>query len=188
MARYSGNNLTFGMSMASGDELAAELRELGTTKARAILRRSLANSTTPVVRSLRMKVKAEARDSGLLAKSIGKRVTTSRKTGDSLAVIGARRGFKQVVTVVRFGRYVNVTRNPTRYFHLVDKGTAPHDISFIHHKGRKVIIQHPGARGRHLVMDAFRQSRSEMNHIFETDTAAALRREAARLASKNRAK
>ena len=67
-------------------------------------------------------VKARApKDTGLLRKSLGRRMKTYRRSGVIVAYVGPRTGFKREVTL-RSGR--TVFRNPTRYAHLVERGTS----------------------------------------------------------------
>lgn len=58
--------------------------------------------------------------SGLLKRSLGRKVKVYRSTGVAVAVVGPRVGFKQ--EVARGG--ATVLSNPTKYAHLVEGGTS----------------------------------------------------------------
>ncbi len=60
------------------------------------------------------------RKSGLLARSLGRKVKVYRGSGVAVAVVGPRKGFK--MEVVRDGR--TVLSDPIRYAHLVEFGTV----------------------------------------------------------------
>lgn len=60
------------------------------------------------------------RDSGLLRRSLGRRVKVYRNSGVVVGIVGPRTGFKEAVATKR-GR--TVTRNATKYAHLVELGT-----------------------------------------------------------------
>lgn len=59
------------------------------------------------------------RVSGLLARSLGRKVKVYRGSGVAVAIVGPRKGYKQ--EVVRDGRIA--TSDPIRYAHLVERGT-----------------------------------------------------------------
>jgi HK97 gp10 family phage protein len=63
--------------------------------------------------------------SGLLRKSLGRKVKVYRNTGVATAVVGPRRGFKVVLGVRVRGKAAGKTyhADPTHYSHLVEKGT-----------------------------------------------------------------
>ncbi len=60
------------------------------------------------------------RVSGLLAKSLGRKVKVYRGSGIAVAIVGPRKGFRQEVT--RDGE--QVISDPVRYAHLVERGTS----------------------------------------------------------------
>lgn len=64
--------------------------------------------------------KTAPKQTGLLKKSLGKKVKVYRHSGNAVAVVGPRTGFRGVVT--RDGR--QVTGDPTKYAHLVELGTV----------------------------------------------------------------
>jgi HK97 gp10 family phage protein len=67
-------------------------------------------------------VKAKApRESGLMRKSLGRRLKVYRNSGTVVGIVGPRTGFKREVSVG--GRAGG--RNPTKYAHLVEGGRRP---------------------------------------------------------------
>lgn len=106
------------------------LQELGRTKAGRILRRALDAATKPILAAARQLVPVE---SGALRKSLGRRVKTYRGSGVVAVIIGPRRGQKREVERTPKGRLRVVPRkratgaggyrNPTRYAHLVERGS-----------------------------------------------------------------
>lgn len=86
------------------------LRELKGAVQRRVLRKAIRNGAKPVIDAMRA---LAPKDTGTLKKSIGSRVTTTRKK-QVVAIIGPRRRFTRVVK----GR----TYTATKYRHLVEKG------------------------------------------------------------------
>jgi len=118
----------------------------------------------PVLSAEGSKVVSEARENvprqtGLLRKSLGKKMVTY-KNGGVICVVGPRRGFKQVID--------GKPRNPTKYAHLVEYGTKPHPIvtkfsgRIIYSKKGKVkgrnytTLEHPGARRGNYLSKAYK--------------------------------
>lgn len=70
------------------------------------------------------KAKGKApRKSGLLRKSLGRKVKVYRNSGAAVAIVGPRKGFKGLAE--RGGR--EVMSDPVRYAHLVELGTVRTD-------------------------------------------------------------
>lgn len=65
------------------------------------------------------------RESGLLRKSLGRKVKVYRHSGVVMGIVGARLGFKQEVTRGK-GKWksMQVVSNPVKYLHLVELGTT----------------------------------------------------------------
>lgn len=93
------------------NQLLINLEQLGSTKARAVSRRALVSSSSTPLKAAKQKAPIET---GQLKKSLGKRHKTYRGSGTTIVVIGPRMGFKNPET----------GRNPVRYAHLVELGTA----------------------------------------------------------------
>jgi len=120
--------------MAKGDASVA----LGGTKGlglkglkAALQKRIVKNGVTKTVQPVNKAVKAacpvrDAKDiqGGTLKKSLGYKVD-SKKSGFAKAVIGARRGYKRQVGVIKTGPNAGtpVMADPAKYLHLVEYGT-----------------------------------------------------------------
>ncbi len=83
---------------------------------RRIIRPAVTQALAPINKAAKRKAPVET---GLLKKSIGKKVAVVRRTGDIWGGVGIRKGFKQEVTVD--GK--TEMRNPINYAHLVEFGT-----------------------------------------------------------------
>lgn len=46
------------------------------------------------------------------------------------------------------------TRRPSRYAHLIERGTRPHQIKITTKSGRQIIIQHPGTKAHPFIRPA----------------------------------
>jgi HK97 gp10 family phage protein len=103
-------------------ELQKRLATLPDRVQRKAMRPAVSAGATMIVRAQKSKA---PRESGLLKKSIGKKIVTNKKTQSVTAVIGPRKS----VT----GEYKGKLRKPSRYAHLADKGFI--DESGEHHPG-----------------------------------------------------
>jgi HK97 gp10 family phage protein len=83
-----------------------------------IARRALQMASTPILKTAK---RLAPKETGLLRKSIGRRLKTYRRTGTVFVMIGPRYGFKQLVTLASGKQHL---RNPIKYAHLVELGTA----------------------------------------------------------------
>lgn len=106
-------------------ETLAALKSLPGKLQRQILRPALSKATKPVFMHAR---KNAAKDSGLLRKSITRKVVTY-KSGTLVVVIGP--DTKHRKEVVRKGSYSKKPQiaNPAMYAHLVEFGTRPHSLA-----------------------------------------------------------
>lgn len=106
-------------------ETLAALKSLPGKMQRQILRPALSKATKPVFMHAR---KNAAKDSGLLRKSITRKVVTY-KSGTLVVVIGP--DTKHRKEVVRKGSYSKKPQiaNPAMYAHLVEFGTRPHSLA-----------------------------------------------------------
>ena len=107
-----------GMQITGLDDLLSKLGEMRSARARRIRRDALNVAATPLLQMARQLVPV---DSGLLKRSLGKRAKTYASSGTVVVVIGPRSGFKQEVFSPKYGTQY---RNPTKYAHLVEKGTV----------------------------------------------------------------
>lgn len=90
----------------------ASLAGLGRTVRNQILRKALDKATQPMLK--RAKQLAPRGPTGLLRKSLGRKIKTYRRSGVVVAILGPRKGFRKVVN----GKPVD----PVRYAHLVELG------------------------------------------------------------------
>jgi hypothetical protein len=75
------------LELAGAKELERKLRTLGDRVQRKVLRQAVNAAATPVVKSVKQKAKKQ---SGLLKKSLGKKIVTNKKRQSVTAVIGPR--------------------------------------------------------------------------------------------------
>jgi HK97 gp10 family phage protein len=135
-----------------GDKrLIAKLQTMTAGRQRRVMRPALNAAAKPIVGSARSNA---ARDSGLMAKSIG-HVTRTGKKGNIYTYVGPRTGFERFV--MRDGFIV--FSNPVKYAHLVEFGTAAHGISgsdfMFTPAGPRRSVQHPGAVSKPFLRPAF---------------------------------
>ncbi len=111
-------------------ETVQQMESLPPKFTRAILRKIMPKAVKPVVAAAK-KNALKYKESGLLAKSMGKKTVTYKhaKTWKIVVVIGPRRGFKQKVRRAVFGGSRLVQADPANYAHLVEFGTKPHSIT-----------------------------------------------------------
>lgn len=112
-----------GMTLKGDRKLRKLFNTLGERVQRKVLRAAVSASATPVLKSARSKAK---RRTGLLKKSLGRKVATNKKRQSVTAVIGPRRN----VT----GEVDGTPYKPSRTAHLVEKG-------FINERGEHVAPQ-----------------------------------------------
>lgn len=127
-------------------QLLASLDGLATAVRNRILRAAVMAAGKVVL----SRAKADApRESGLLRKSMARKVKVYRNSGVAVAIVGPRKGYKQQVTRKRGKwRASTVWADPVRYAHLVELGTRPH---------RQRGGQHPGSMPRPFLTPAATQ-------------------------------
>ena len=76
------------------DQARADLKNLKRTVAGRIARKAVTAASKPVTKTTKQVIKAAHKESGLLWKSYGQVVKTTKK-GETLAIMGPRRGFAQ---------------------------------------------------------------------------------------------
>lgn len=104
------------MQLIGDKELRRKLLSLAENTQRKVTRQAVNKAATPVVRSAKSKVSVQ---SGLLKKSMGKRVKTYKQTQTVVAVIGAKRSTS--------GTYRGKLRRPANYSHLAHNGFVTTD-------------------------------------------------------------
>lgn len=109
------------------EQLFARLAGIKKSLRTRILRKAVDKASKPILARAKALV---PRDTGLLRKSLGRRVKTYGKTGVAVAVIGPRVGFRKQRAeqgkkkLVKAGSGAGRVMNPVKYAHLVEKGTA----------------------------------------------------------------
>ena len=94
-------------------QLLKNLEQFSQTIQRRIVRKAVSAGSTPMLQAVKA---AAPRETGLLKKSIGRKVKTYRNSGVVLVIIGPRSGFRTVID--------DKPRNPLMYAHLVEFGTS----------------------------------------------------------------
>lgn len=96
--------------------LLGKLAGLRSTQARAVRRRALMEASKPILQTAKSLAPVET---GLLRRSLGRRVRSYRSGSTIVVIIGPRSGFKQEVK----RKKGFVLANPTKYAHLTEFGT-----------------------------------------------------------------
>lgn len=140
----------------------AALKELGDKTERRIVRTAIRKAGNLVAADARKRVKASARRGSRIGKAISVHVSVTN-TRESAKV-----GIKQ--------------RAGARHAHLLERGTAPHDIrprarggkQVMAWKGRAIYgkkVRHPGARARPFLRPALEQNHAAIADIFAAELA-----------------
>lgn len=108
------------------DELVKQLRdELPKRMQGKILRKAIADGSKLVLKTAKQKVPVG--ETGMLKRSLGRRVKVYRNSGKVLGIVGPRTGFKKTKagrTRTALGeKFQQAHVNPTKYAHLVELGT-----------------------------------------------------------------
>lgn len=108
-----------GMELFGDKALAKTFKTLGERVQRRVLRQAVNAASTPVVKAARSKARKQ---SGLLKKSLGKKVKTYPEKMTVVGIIGPRRDVQ--------GEYKGVKRVPANYAHLIEGGKINSDGSY----------------------------------------------------------
>lgn len=100
-----------GMTLLGSRELERVFKTLGDRVQRKVTRQAVNVAATPVVRAARSKAPQQ---SGLLKKSLGKKIKTYKRAGTVVGLVGPRTDVQ--------GEYQGEKRVPWRYAHLVEDG------------------------------------------------------------------
>src|SRR4051794_6246108 len=100
-----------GLTLLGAKELERTFRTLGERVQRKVTRGAVNTAATPVVKAARARA---AQESGLLRKSLGKKIRTYKQTGTVAAIIGPRTDVE--------GEHNGKPRKPKYYAHLVEGG------------------------------------------------------------------
>ena len=140
-------------------ELIAAIDKLSVAVRKRVARKAVSMALVPLNKAAKRNCPKET---GLLKKSLGKRIKTYRK-GTLWGGVGPR---TQIVGVGPDGR----KRWPAAYAQIVESGTAPHG-------------NHPGTAPRPFLRTAFEQTKGEMQRIAENKVRIELENEARKAAS-----
>lgn len=113
------------------DELVKQLRdELPKRMQNKILRKAIGEGSKLILKTAKAKV---VKDTGMLKRSLGRKIVAKRSTGAVVAIIGPRTGYKKVKVKgtktfkrerTKLGeKFAEAGVSPVRYAHLVEKGT-----------------------------------------------------------------
>lgn len=101
------------------EALVKSLEDLDAKLRKRVLKKAVGEASKMVLRAAKAGVR---KDTGLLKKSLGRKVKVYRHSGVVVAIVGPRKGFKTAVT--RKGQAKATFANPTQYAHLVELGTS----------------------------------------------------------------
>ena len=99
------------MELFGDKALKRTFEQLGERVQRKVLRAAVTAAATPVSKAAKANA---AKESGLLKKSLGRKIVTNKKRQSVTAIVGPRRGVS--------AQYKGKLRKPSRYAHLVEKG------------------------------------------------------------------
>lgn len=178
--KFKGN-----FTLIGDKELKRKLDTLPDKVYKRVVRVASRKSMQPVAKA--MKAKAP-RETGLLKKSIGLKVKGYKRAGIVVTLVGPRTGFKTEVIVDTPNGPRKEFRDPTKYAHLVEFGTAPHDVgkdreryqyNYALEKGkqkRKVKTKvkpykHPGTAAQPFARPAFDENKGKIISVFRSEMA-----------------
>jgi HK97 gp10 family phage protein len=162
-------NLT--LILEGGRELQTLFAELPKRVVNRCLRRAVQVGSAPILKTAKAKA---PRESGLMKRSLTRRMK-SRK-GAHTATIGARKGFS--------GTYRGRKRVPSRYLHLVSKGTKAHSVAGGKSKGLLRIRSkgyHPGAQANDFLAEAYRANKGNAERLAAASLRSSIYTEAKKL-------
>src|SRR5262249_53382629 len=111
------------------------LRDLPDRIERKVLRQATGPATTPILKPA--KRLCPRGDTGLLRKSLIKKLVTYKARNTVVGIIGSNRATASVINGKRY--------RPANYIHLVEHGVKPHKITITNKKtGQKFTVDHPG--------------------------------------------
>jgi hypothetical protein len=163
---------------------------------RRVVLQAVRAAASPVNKSAK-RIAAFTGESGLYGRSIGIKAVGYKRNGFVVAIVGARRGFKQAVVAKR-GWLAGRTRHgpgglsdPTKYAHLAEGVTKPAKAHTIMIKtGRGVrVIRHPGVKAPSPGMRAaWTSTKGAAMNVLLTKLRQGVVREATKAAMKRAAK
>lgn len=144
---------TFTITTRNFDAMNKILRSFHPRTRIEIMRGPMRSAARPVMVSAKAKV---VQRTGLLHRSIDRVVRTYKQSGNVTAVIGPEKS-------VRRPRGLGGGW-PVKYAHLVEFGTAPHEIRTTF-RGRRVTVSHPGTPPRPFMRPAMDENKSRVQQI-----------------------
>lgn len=167
------------------------LRKLASLKAavRNKLSRQAVNAGAKLVQA-EVKARAPVGETGALRMSIGRKVQTYRGSGTTVGLVGPQTGFarkgkgkKSARRQTKLGAKLQALgANPSKYAHLVEKGTRPHAIGKGSRlrKRRQIGRMHPGARAKPFEAPAYQATAVRAAEAVAQSLAEGIQREASR--------
>ncbi len=132
-----------------------------------VLRKAIGAGTKIILKVAKSLVPKE---SGLLRKSLGRKVKVYRNSGIAVGIVGPRKGFRQDVTRSK-GKWFPVTAisDPIKYAHLVEFGTQPHSLGAGSSLRKKVQHghMHPGAAAHPFLRPGAKQATAAVRTAME---------------------
>lgn len=168
-----------------------QLKKLPDAVLRKVVRPATSKSMTPVLQDARKRAEV-IKDTGLLAKSLGRKSKTYINRGVIIHIIGPRTGFKKEVTrttELPDGRILirKMTADPAHYAHLVEFGTQAHMLGQGEsvRKGTRNVFDaggmHPGTKAQPFMRPAFDNNESRILSIYRMELKKGVIREAHKL-------
>jgi HK97 gp10 family phage protein len=148
---------TFQTRLEGIDKTIAAAKELERRIKRGGMRTALNKATTPTLQKAR---RLAPRESGLLRKSLKKKVTTNTREDTVTVIIGSDKSVS--------GTFKGEKRTPARYAHLVEMG----------HGGPHSAAPHPFLR------PAWESTKIEVQRIYKAELKGAIEKRTARLAKR----
>lgn len=109
-----------GLQLFGDKALKRTFERMGERVQRKLLRQAVSAAATPVNKAAKQNA---AKESGLLKKSLGRKLVTNKRRQSVTAIIGPRRNV--------VGEYKGKPRKPSRYSHMVEKGFIDRSGKFV---------------------------------------------------------
>lgn len=153
------------------EDLVKQLRdELPRRMQSKILKKAIGDGSKVILKAARQKVPKG--ETGLLKKSLGRRIKVYRLSGKVIAMVGPRTGFKKTkagrVRTKLGEEFSSAQVDPSKYAHLVEKGTKPHAIKITNGPFKGRTIQHPGSPAQPFLRPALDNNIARVREIFAT--------------------
>lgn len=155
------------MSVVGDKELVGKLSKLGDRVYKKVVGQASRKAFAPVVKTAKS---LAPKETGLLKKSMGVKQKKYPRAGRIVTLVGPRTGFGTTVTTEGpDGKPRETYRDPVKYGHLVEFGTAPHKVGD---------YDHPGSAPQPFMRPAFDGNVNKSKSIMKSELAAGVEREA----------